>query len=86
MQEDQDWGFVAMVLDRIFLILFNTAFFVGTAWILFDAPALYDYSEAIDKLISRIAQKQYPQEQNAEGIWLTLNDVIFEFGVPFYKE
>ncbi|ODM97751.1 Acetylcholine receptor subunit alpha-like 2 [Orchesella cincta] len=56
--EDQDWGFVAMVLDRIFLMLFNTAFFVGTAMILLDAPALYDYSTAIDKEISTIAKGQ----------------------------
>ncbi|XP_021944477.1 acetylcholine receptor subunit alpha-L1 isoform X2 [Folsomia candida] len=61
--EDQDWGFVAMVLDRIFLLLFNTAFFIGTTWILLEAPALYDYSEAIDKVISTIAKKQYSQEQ-----------------------
>jgi len=59
LQEDQDWGFVAMVLDRIFLMIFNTAFFVGTIWILLEAPALYDYSEAIDKVISIIAKKQY---------------------------
>lgn len=52
-----------MVLDRIFLLLFNTAFFIGTTWILLEAPALYDYSEAIDKVISTIAKKQYSQEQ-----------------------
>jgi len=48
-----------MVMDRIFLLLFNLAFFGGTIWILFEAPALYDYSEAIDKAISKIAQQQY---------------------------
>ena len=40
LQEDQDWGFVAMVLDRLFLWLFNLAFFLGTIAILLDAPAL----------------------------------------------
>jgi len=52
-----------MVLDRIFLMLFNTAFFVGTCWILFEAPALYDYQVAIDKVISNIAKQQYSPEQ-----------------------
>jgi hypothetical protein len=63
LQEDQDWGFVAMVLDRIFLMIFNTLFFVGTIWILLEAPALYDYSEAIDKVISTIAKKQYSSQE-----------------------
>ena len=40
-QEDQDWGFVAMVLDRLFLWLFTTASLFGTFSILCEAPALW---------------------------------------------
>jgi len=40
LQEDQDWGFVAMVLDRLFLWLFTTASLFGTFSILCEAPAL----------------------------------------------
>lgn len=41
LQEDQDWGFVAMVLDRLFLWLFTTASLFGTFSILCEAPALW---------------------------------------------
>lgn len=43
-QEDQDWGFVAMVLDRLFLWLFTTASLFGTFSILCEAPALWVFS------------------------------------------
>lgn len=45
---DEDWKYVAMVLDRLFLILFSFACFTGTTWILLQAPTLYDNREAID--------------------------------------
>ena len=48
-----------MVLDRIFLWLFNTAFILGSIAILLEAPALYDNSEAIDQVISKIAKQQF---------------------------
>ena len=58
-QEDQDWGFVAMVMDRLFLWLFSLASIVGTFVILCEAPSLYDDTETIDKMYSIIAQKLY---------------------------
>lgn len=58
-QEDQDWGFVAMVMDRLFLWLFSLASIVGTFVILCEAPSLYDDTEPIDKMYSIIAQKLY---------------------------
>jgi nicotinic acetylcholine receptor, invertebrate len=39
-QEDADWGFVALVLDRLFLWLFTMASLFGTFSILCEAPAL----------------------------------------------
>jgi nicotinic acetylcholine receptor len=40
MQEDADWAFVALVLDRLFLWLFTIASLFGTFLILCEAPAL----------------------------------------------
>uniref|UniRef100_A0A915PMI5 Uncharacterized protein n=1 Tax=Setaria digitata TaxID=48799 RepID=A0A915PMI5_9BILA len=45
---DEDWKFVAMVLDRLFLFLFSITCFSGTALILLQAPSLYDTRQAID--------------------------------------
>ncbi|KAH7700352.1 acetylcholine receptor alpha subunit precursor [Aphelenchoides avenae] len=45
---DQDWKYVAMVLDRLFLIIFAFVCFVGTAWILLQAPTFYDDRKPID--------------------------------------
>uniref|UniRef100_A0A336M5I2 CSON010466 protein n=1 Tax=Culicoides sonorensis TaxID=179676 RepID=A0A336M5I2_CULSO len=56
--EDQDWGFVAMVLDRLFLYLFTFASFAGLA-ILAEAPSLYDDTKPIDIEFSIIAQKLF---------------------------
>ena len=58
-QEDQDWGFVAMVLDRLFLWLFAIASLVGTFMILGEAPSLYDDTKPIDVELSVIAQQIY---------------------------
>jgi len=45
---DQDWRYIASVLDRLFLILFTIACFVGTAWILLQAPIFYDNRKPVD--------------------------------------
>ncbi|XP_011293454.1 acetylcholine receptor subunit alpha-like 2-like isoform X1 [Musca domestica] len=57
--EDQDWGFVAMVLDRLFLWIFAIASLVGTFMILGEAPSLYDDTKPIDVELSVIAQQIY---------------------------
>lgn len=59
LQEDQDWGFVAMVLDRLFLWMFTIASIAGTFTILCEAPALYDDTKPIDTEYSSVAQQQY---------------------------
>ncbi|XP_076621694.1 nicotinic acetylcholine receptor alpha2 isoform X2 [Colletes latitarsis] len=65
--EDQDWGFVAMVLDRLFLWIFSIASIVGTLTILGEAPALYDDTKPIDMEYSSVAQQQFlPHERNAD--------------------
>ena len=56
LQEDNDWGYIAMVLDRFFLCVFTVASLVGTGIILFSAPALYDDSSPINqKFVSAAA-------------------------------
>lgn len=59
LQEDQDWGFMAMVLDRLFLWIFTVASIMGTILILCEAPALYDDTKPIDRDLSFIARKQF---------------------------
>ncbi|XP_023245995.1 acetylcholine receptor subunit alpha-like isoform X5 [Copidosoma floridanum] len=51
----EDWKFVAMVLDRLFLWIFTLAVVVGTAGIILQAPTLYDDRLPIDVRLSEIA-------------------------------
>ncbi|KAL7646558.1 UNVERIFIED_CONTAM: hypothetical protein RMT77_001809 [Armadillidium vulgare] len=50
----EDWKYVAMVLDRLFLWIFTLAVLVGTAGIILQAPSLYDDREALDKQYSEV--------------------------------
>ncbi|XP_076041681.1 acetylcholine receptor subunit alpha-like [Oratosquilla oratoria] len=50
----EDWKYVAMVLDRLFLWIFTLAVLVGTAGIILQAPTLYDDRPPIDILHSEI--------------------------------
>lgn len=51
-QVKEDWKYVAMVLDRLFLWIFTLAVFAGTAGIILQAPTLYDDRIPIDKKFS----------------------------------
>ena len=44
----EDWKYMAMVLDRLFLGLFTLACFMGSGGIILRAPSLYDMREPID--------------------------------------
>ncbi|XP_041361554.1 acetylcholine receptor subunit alpha-like [Gigantopelta aegis] len=44
---EEDWKYVAMVLDRMFLWIFTTACVVGTFGIILQAPSLYDQREPL---------------------------------------
>ena len=57
-QEDQDWGIVAMVLDRLFLWVFGVVASVGSLVILSRSPYIYDEIRPIDILYSKIAQTE----------------------------
>ncbi|KAI5698200.1 hypothetical protein M8J76_003660 [Diaphorina citri] len=51
----EDWKYVAMVLDRLFLWIFTLAVLIGSAGIILQAPTLYDDRVPIDVRISEIA-------------------------------
>ncbi|XP_060527312.1 acetylcholine receptor subunit alpha-like [Cylas formicarius] len=51
----EDWKYVAMVLDRLFLWIFTLAVLAGTAGIILQAPSLYDDRTPIDKKFSEFA-------------------------------
>ena len=38
----EDWKFVAMVLDRVFFLVFTSASLIGTFSVLLQAPTIYD--------------------------------------------
>ena len=57
-QEDQDWGIVAMVLDRLFLWVFGVAAILGSMMILTESPSLFETTEPIDVKISKIASEE----------------------------
>lgn len=54
-QVKEDWKYVAMVLDRLFLWIFTLAVVVGSAGIILQAPTLYDDRAPIDVRLSEIA-------------------------------
>jgi Neurotransmitter-gated ion-channel transmembrane region len=57
-QVEEDWKYVAMVLDRLFLWIFAVACVFGTALIILQAPSLYDTTQPIDIKYSKIAKKK----------------------------
>merc|ERR1719195_695760 len=44
----EDWKYIAMVLDRLFLLLFTLTCFADSGGIILRAPSLYDMREPID--------------------------------------
>lgn len=58
-QVKEDWKYVAMVLDRLFLWIFSVAVLVGTCGIILHAPTLYDTREPIDMMMSEVAMATF---------------------------
>lgn len=57
----EDWKFVGMVLDRLFLGIFTLAVIVGSGIIICQAPSLYDTRTPIDQKLSSISLKKLLQ-------------------------
>ncbi|EGI58441.1 Acetylcholine receptor subunit alpha-like protein [Acromyrmex echinatior] len=51
----EDWKYVAMVIDRLFLWIFLVTVIVGSAGIILQAPSLYDTRVPIDIQLSEIS-------------------------------
>ena len=60
-QIEEDWKYVAMVLDRLFLWIFTLACIIGTVAIIFQAPSLYDRTVPIDIQYSKNAKRKQMQ-------------------------
>ena len=64
----EEWRYVAMVMDRMFLYLFSAACLLGTASIILQAPSLYDKRRPIDlgdqHLIHRLNGIRYCQSDS----------------------
>lgn len=56
--EDQDWGIVAMVLDRLFLWVFGFSAIAGSFLILSESPSTVFDEKPIDIIYSKIAQEE----------------------------
>ena len=63
-QIKEDWKYVAMVLDRLFLWIFTLAVCVGTAGIILQAPSLYDDRIPIDREMSTIRTGSHLRSKN----------------------
>ncbi|KAI3380730.1 hypothetical protein SNEBB_001552 [Seison nebaliae] len=50
----EDWKYVGLVLDRLFMVIFSTVCVVGTISIIAAAPSLYDDREPIDVKLSKM--------------------------------
>lgn len=57
---EEDWRYVATVMDRTLLIVFSSICIVGQAIIILQAPALYDSQEPIDIRLSKLGPKIRP--------------------------
>jgi len=55
----EEWEYVAMVLDRLFLWIFTSTTIIGTLAIFLQAPSLYDTTRPIDILYSKVARSQF---------------------------
>jgi nicotinic acetylcholine receptor len=49
----EQWKYVALVIDRLFLWIFTSVCAIGTCLIIFQAPSFYDTISPIDKQISQ---------------------------------
>lgn len=61
-QIGEEWKYVAMVLDRLFLWIFAVSTIIGTAAVFLQAPTLYDTDQPIDVLYSKVGRDDVADE------------------------
>lgn len=54
-----DWKYVALVIDRLQLYIFFSVTVIGTAFILFDAPHIFEFVDQQDYLRKLIADNKF---------------------------
>ncbi|KAH3830113.1 hypothetical protein DPMN_103350 [Dreissena polymorpha] len=63
----EDWKYVAMVMDRLFLWIFTVACVVGTFGIILQAPTLYDNRQRLTPVAS--SYRCVPPVENIQGLY-----------------
>ena len=48
----EEWKYTALVIDRLFLVIFTAACICGTVSIILQAPSFYDMKKPIDEVMS----------------------------------
>lgn len=48
----EEWKYTALVIDRLFLVIFTAACICGTVSIILQAPSFYDMKRPIDEEMS----------------------------------
>ena len=54
-----DWKYVALVIDRLQLFIFFMVTVIGTAWILFDVPHIFENLDQQERLKKLIAENEF---------------------------
>ena len=54
-----DWKYVALVIDRLQLYIFFSVTVFGTAYILFDAPHIFEFVDQQEVLKRLIAENKF---------------------------
>jgi nicotinic acetylcholine receptor len=52
-RQEQEWKYMSLVIDRLFLVLFTLTCIIGSCTIILQAPSLYDRAVPIDIIKSR---------------------------------
>ena len=76
LQEDQDWGIVAMVLDRLFLYIFGGTALLGSFMILSKSPDEVEDNSPIDIIYSKIAAEESSMFEEKLFAWASFTQTV----------
>lgn len=69
----EEWRFIALILDRLFLIIFVSVSLIGTLGSLLKAPSLYNSTPPVDPL----CYLYYPPLHNSSWMNKCANDYLY---------